>query len=144
MAVSCSRFSGCLILLLQLVWLAGCGSNDNIYPVHGKVVSTTGIAPTFGTVEFRSLSDGRTASGAIERDGTFTLTTLKPNDGALVGEHQVILVRVINIEDGKPLHTHHHAVEIPERYADYKTSGLTQSIKAVDQNEITIEFDPKE
>lgn len=130
----------CLLILFHATVLVGCGNENGVYPVRGKVVSSTGIAPTFGTVEFRSTTNGRIASGAIQHDGSFSLTTLKPNDGAVVGEHDVILVRFINVEDG-PIHTHGHAVEIPERYADYKTSGLTAVVQPIDRNEITIQFD---
>lgn len=131
-----------LLISLHTALLVGCGNKSGVYPVQGKVVSSTGVSPTFGTVEFRSIDSGRIASGAIERDGSFSLTTLKLNDGAVVGDHEVILVRFINVEDG-PIHTHGHAIEIPERYADYKTSGLKAIVKPVDSNEIVIQFDPK-
>ena len=121
--------------------LVGCGAENGVYPVQGQVVSTAGIAPTFGIVEFRSVTNGRIASGSIRRDGSFSLTTQKPNDGAVVGDHEVILVRFINVEDG-PIHTHGHAVEIPERYADYETSNLTATVKPSEINKITIQFDP--
>jgi len=127
------------VLSLSLI---GCGTGSGVYPVQGNVVSTTGIAPRFGTVEFRSVDEGRVASGVIQRDGTFLLTTFEPNDGAVAGVHKVILVRFINVEDGKPLHTHNHAVEIPERYASYETSGLTATVEPTRNNEITIEFEP--
>lgn len=146
-AVKCNRTvcqfvaPGTLILFLCAALPIGCGAAKKTYPVKGKVVSATGIAPTFGTVEFRSLADGKIASGLIARDGTFQLTTFAPNDGAVLGEHQVILVRLINIEDGVPLHKHGHAVEIPVRYADYETSDLRATVEAVDPNEITIKFD---
>lgn len=130
-----------LTVLAPSVLLAGCGTENGVYPVQGKVVSTTGIAPRFGTVEFRSIADGRVASGMIQRDGTFQLTTLKPNDGAFAGEHEVILVRFINVED-EPLYLHGHAVEIPERYARYETSGLKATVKPAKTNAITVQFEP--
>lgn len=129
-------------LLVAMTGLVGCGTGSGVYPVQGNVISTTGIAPQFGTVEFRSDSEGRVASGKIQSDGTFTLTTFEPNDGAVKGDHDVILVRFINVEDGKPLESHGHAVEIPERYASYETSGLTATVKPGRNNKITIEFDP--
>lgn len=122
--------------------MSGC-SGDRIYPVQGKVVSADGIAPRFGTVEFRSRTDGTVASGTIAEDGTFSLTTKKPGDGALVGEHDIILVRFINVEDG-PLHTHGHAVEIPKRYASFETSGLQATVKASKENPITVTFEADE
>ena len=122
--------------------ISGCGSNERLYPVQGNVISSDGIAPTFGLVEFRSMADGRIVSGNIQPDGSFTLTTQEPDDGAVAGEHEVVLVRFINAENG-PIHTHGHAVEIPTRYASYDTSGLTATVKPGPTNKITVKFDRK-
>ena len=127
-----------MVLLLS----CGCGNGERVYPVQGNVISSSGIAPTFGTVEFRSVAEGHIASGNIAADGTFSLTTREMNDGAVEGEHDVILVRFLNAESG-PIHTHGHAVEIPSRYADYETSDLRAVVKPNSKNEITITFDPK-
>ena len=131
----------CVFLLTGM--LLGCNDGPRVYPVQGKVVSKDGIAPRFGTIEFRSLTDGTVASGIIANDGSFSLTTKTPNDGALVGEHEVILVRFVNVEDG-PIHTHGHAVEIPKRYASFSTSDLRATVKASKENPITITFDADE
>ncbi|MEX2308963.1 MAG: hypothetical protein WD738_15285 [Pirellulales bacterium] len=42
---------------------------------------------------------GRPAFGKIQSDGTFRLTTVEPNDGAVVGEHWVT---VVNVEEDLP------------------------------------------
>jgi hypothetical protein len=59
-----------------------------LIPVKGKV-TYKGQAVTKGVIRFEPDGYGRMASGDLQTDGTFTLTTLKPGDGAVAGEHKV-------------------------------------------------------
>ena len=84
---------------LLLGMLSGCGASTGptTYPVKGKVVFAGGEPWTAGTVTFRSTSDpGMMASGEIQPDGSFTLTTYyvvagqaRTQPGAVAGEHTV-------------------------------------------------------
>ena len=65
----------------------------------------------------------RAASGPIGADGRFRLTTLKPNDGCLVGTHPVAVVGVQSI-NGTSQRWH-----APKKYADITSSNLTVSIE---------------
>lgn len=74
-------------------FFAGCESSDfEVAKVSGTV--TCGGEPVMlGTVIFTPVATGelvgKPAVGKIQPDGTFTLTTYQPDDGAVVGEHRV-------------------------------------------------------
>jgi hypothetical protein len=76
-----------LLLALSLA-LAGCS--------RGKAVKVEGVLTLDGkpfpgaTVVFvPAEGNGRSASGLSEEDGSFRLTTFKPDDGALPGEYKI-------------------------------------------------------
>jgi hypothetical protein len=70
----------------------GCGSGSvvppSLIPVKGKV-TYKGQPVTKGIVRFEPDGYGRMATGELKSDGTFELTTLKPGDGVVAGEHRV-------------------------------------------------------
>jgi hypothetical protein len=115
-----------------LACVAGCGG-PKLYPVQGKVEYTDGKPATDLVdckVEFESIDGkidghGVSAQGAIQLDGTFHLTTLKPNDGALLGGHRVLIMPPVPGGDA-PARPH----ALHPRYADYETSGLTATVEA--------------
>jgi hypothetical protein len=79
-------------LLLPLV---GCGSSSatggaTTLPVKGTV-TYKGKPLTKGTVTFEPEGAGKEATGAIQPDGTFVLTTYTKDDGAVVGKHRVMV-----------------------------------------------------
>lgn len=80
---------GCLFLLP----CAGCGSSagttytTTTVPVKGKV-TLNGKTVTEGMITFEPDS-GREAHGDIQSDGTYTLTTFKEGDGAVLGTHRI-------------------------------------------------------
>ncbi len=87
------RVRRCAPLMLMLL-VVGCGDDGlgRRYPVSGRV--TRGGQPvTNGTVNFMpvDLKQGRSASGEIGSDGSYSLTTVNPGDGALVGDYRVII-----------------------------------------------------
>jgi hypothetical protein len=84
------------IVLALTVLLAGCGTNiPTTYPVTGKVVYKKGKPVTYGRVEFQSKSHPELrATGRIQPDGTFALTTTLGGEsaaGAVAGEHKVLI-----------------------------------------------------
>jgi hypothetical protein len=56
---------------------------EGVLTLDGKPFS--GATVTFAPVE----GSGRSASGLSEEDGSFRLTTFKPDDGALPGEYKI-------------------------------------------------------
>jgi hypothetical protein len=67
--------------------------------VTGKV-TIEGVPFTEGKVMFApvakegEINAGRPAFGKLSSDGTFTLSTYEPDDGAVIGDHWVTVIRV--------------------------------------------------
>ena len=91
--------SRCLLLAGCLLGLAAtsCTSGPQLGNVSGRV--TVGGKPvTSGTIMFHP-DAGPTAVGAIQPDGAYTLRTIKPGDGAVVGSHRVT-IQATNVGSG--------------------------------------------
>ncbi len=77
------------MMLLFILGLVGCGSDTpHVVPVKGKV-SYQGKPLTSGTVMLVPDGDGFGATGQIQPDGSFILTSFKQNDGAAPGKYKV-------------------------------------------------------
>ncbi len=152
------RFSGSHLLLamvcLPAVLLGGCGG-----PKLGKVtgrVTYNGKPVTGGKIMFYPES-GRMALGEIAADGTYSLTTFKPGDGALVGTHR-IAVEATKVGPGSMAAPKTFEEElkgvppggkvlvagkvewlVPEKYSRPETSGLTRKVEA-GENKIDLEL----
>lgn len=117
----------CLLLSLCLVGLLTAGSvgrnsgKTATVPVQGKV-TFAGRPLLSGEVEFRS-GDGFAASGRIEPDGTYQLTTFEPRDGAVPGVYRVAIKPLRRCSGGT-------LEAIPSHYADLENSGLQFEISA--------------
>jgi hypothetical protein len=75
--------------------LLGCGPNDGIgkrFPVSGKV-TYNGQPLKSGTVNFlpEDPATARPATGDIQENGSYTLTTQTPGDGAMGGKYKVAI-----------------------------------------------------
>lgn len=114
----------CLVAVLPIA-LAGCENNSPAtYPAGGKVVFADGTPLTTGTVELRSV-DGRhrvVARGQIQTDGSFRLTTYRPNDGAVEGEHAALVA--IPPPEGRIGDMKAIPAIIDPRFTQFDTSGL--------------------
>jgi hypothetical protein len=100
MVQTCRKLAqaGMLVLgtALILTGNAGCGSGiPQTYSVKGKVLWKGGKPVEDGRIEFQSMSDpSLRATGEIDSDGSFTLTTHKDGktrQGAIEGQHKVIV-----------------------------------------------------
>lgn len=121
---------------------AGCGKDGPEMATVRGTVKYKGAPVTTGTVSFVPTDQNRTgANGTIGADGTYSLQTRDPNDGAEVGEYQI----AISGQDPDALNTpapgepvKKQANSIPAKYGNPQTSGLT---KKVTSGTNTIDFD---
>jgi hypothetical protein len=89
--MSMKRFPGVALLAAALLVLSGCNSDRlKTAVVRGKVTCNGKPVPN-GTISFVPAS-GPAATGEIQPDGSFTLTTYRNGDGAVLGQHTVVIV----------------------------------------------------
>lgn len=119
------RFCSVMVCLaVATLAMAGC-SQPKFYPVRGKVIVFAVGPLKEGEIHFRPVSKpSLVASGQIQKDGTFSVSTPGHGEGVLEGDCQVEIV--VNAADGKKL--------IADRYGSYSTSGLNYTITARDEN----------
>ena len=79
---------------------AGCGSDRPETTPVGGIVTWDGRPVTEGRIMFYP-ENGRAATGQIGSDGTYSLTTFKPNDGAMLGKHRVT-IKAVSVVGGTP------------------------------------------
>jgi hypothetical protein len=141
--IECPRYHPIAwVTLLGVVVGSGCGrAGPAVYPVVGHVQSSDGRRATFGVVELTSLKGGQVASGRIEQDGTFRLSTVSSGDGAVAGRHRLIVVQIVNTER-VPLRDHHHILDVHPRYARYETSGLECQVEPRKTNYLEVVVEP--
>lgn len=118
---------------------AGCGARGpKTYPVTGEVVFEDGVALQGGLIEFSSTEQEMSATGRIGPDGHFRLTTVVDGDGAIAGEHRVIVVTTY----GNDLIKHHHDSKTLRRaakkFASYATSPLRFTVQPGEQNQFRV------
>lgn len=132
-----------LVVVALFLVLAGCTSKEPTYPVTGKVVFKDNGAPacTGVSVVFESTQAPYTRSmGAIGNDGTFVLSTDRPDNGAMQGEHRVSILPFAADGSGANL-TPKISKEINPKYLEFRSSGLVYTIKPQGKNEFTIELE---
>jgi hypothetical protein len=137
---------GCLVVALSLTaLLSGCGGGTN--PVEGQLVWKDGspAKELQGSFVLFELSEKQTsARGMIQADGSFRLTTNKPNDGALAGEHTVMVVEVGRQHLGGPDGTALAPGVMDARFSDPRTSGLKATVRpATNKITLTVEHPPR-
>jgi hypothetical protein len=127
---------------LALVTAWGCGSSS--YPVHGRVVWSDGSPAKElegGFVGFESLVNDVNARGDIAADGTFSLSSLKKDDGLPPGKYQVVVAPPEPFYDEQaPAQPAIGRRMLPMKYQSYQTSGLESTVEAK-ENDITLTID---
>lgn len=130
-----------LLLASVLVILGGCGKKGlDTVRVTGTV-KLDGKPMAGASVLFSPKAGGRPASATTDESGSFSLTTLTPNDGALVGEHAVgvtlIQTKGATGDPNAPglsgsLNAAPASVQwiIPQKYANPTSSGLTVTVQS--------------
>ena len=131
------------VILLLPVALFGCGRPAHeleTAPVRGRVTLDGRPLPSGYVVV--PTHRGRMASGQIEPDGTFILTTYDHGDGAQLGAHPVVVNEVPPDEFSAV--PREQRVRIPSRYASAGTSGLTVDVKPGQENFLDLKLTTQE
>lgn len=123
------RFCIC-IFVVALAFLAGCSSKRGLEtaPVSGKVTYKGKPLPN-GTVMFVP-GEGPAATGEIDKDGNYQLTTYAAGDGAVLGNHKVSITALADIGSALPEQRNPTPPSLlPAKYLSHDTSGLTVEVK---------------
>jgi hypothetical protein len=130
--MAASRLLTVTYSLLCAAAIPGCGDGrPTRVPVSGKVL-IDGKVLAYGAVRFTP-EHGRPATGEIQKDGTFAMSTFEPNDGVVPGTHTVT---VHAREDLSGTQVRWNA---PKKYGNPAQSGLRQIIEKPTDS-ITIEL----
>jgi hypothetical protein len=125
------------VLLLGLL-ATGCGGKTA--SVEGTVVFKDSQAPAkelAGYVVTLELEGGNvSATGMVQPDGTFRVSTYREGDGAVPGKHRVALTPPLPQGD-RPI----PPPILPPRYGDLKTSGLEIEVKKGQANPARLEVE---
>jgi hypothetical protein len=109
-------------MVVAILGIQGCSDGlPRRVPVSGKVV-IDGQPVTFGSVRFVPKDGGRSASGQIEKDGTFTLSCYSKSDGCVPGTHQVAVYSVEELNERTARYY------VPKKYSTASSSGLSFTI----------------
>lgn len=118
---------------LLLVFVIGCSRSGNFpktVPVSGTVTykgnPVSGMMITFLDAD---RNGSRPASGITDESGHYRLTTFQNNDGAIPGEKKVQINVVPPGDADAPVKFAEPTVQIPERYNNSETSGLTATVE---------------
>lgn len=128
-SISLQTFSTTLLTLALVLGITGC-SEPKFYPTRGKIV-LYGVGPlTEGEIRIRPVAKpALVASGPIQKDGTFSVSTPGKGEGVLEGDCEVAIV--VPPKNGKPV--------IAERYADFSTSDIRYTIAPRDENYLMLD-----
>src|SRR5436853_196918 len=116
-----------LLIICAVAGIVGCGDGrPTRVPVAGQVLIDDQPLKQ-GRVKFVSAS-GRPAVGELDSSGHFRLSCYEANDGAIPGSYKVSVTSAVGLS---PVATRWFA---PKKYADFRTSGITQEITAPTDN----------
>ena len=132
-------------LVFPVLLVTGCGGNATpaTAPVAGQVIFE-GEPVTDATITFTPAA-GRTATGAIDGEGRFSLSTFRPNDGAVPGRHRVTFGSTAEVPmPGTPEAKNHKSGKLPfpKRYGGLSTTDLEIDVPAGGLADLTIELQP--
>lgn len=131
------------VSLLAACWGCSGSSSLDTIPVQGRV-TYKGQPVTQGTITFLPLNAAegtprRPATGVIQPDGSYRLATLSPDDGAVPGEYQVVIVSITS----GPTPENPDAPEvwaIPKHYGNPTQTDLKASIPADASGPLEFDF----
>ncbi len=116
--------------LLMCFLIPGCTPSDQLFvaPIGGTVTYKGKPVPN-GTVMFMPAA-GPAATGELDPEGRFKLTTYSPGDGAILGSHAVSVTALEEMKDVLPEQRSGLPKPIvPEKYLSHTTSGIKIEVK---------------
>ncbi len=129
------RICSLLAMIIPLT-LSGC-SSPKTYPVEGQVIWLDSKKPAVElagyTVSFECPEARVSATGDVDKEGKFRLSTFTPSDGAVPGKHRVALTPPDPYDVDKP----RPKALIHRDYHTFDTSKITVEVERK-LNEITI------
>ena len=144
------------------IGVAGCGSAPKEGPETVKVTGTVTLdgEPLAGAyVTFSPKTAGPPAFGETDGQGRFSLQTFEPGDGAIAGKYLITVTkmasqRTMEFEDeaAKEEYLRQHGDQasqpkfvndVPDKYSNRKTSGLTTEISMGTKNHVELELKSK-
>jgi len=151
-------FTTSVAALLTLV-VAGCGTTGSSLPTLDArgTVTLDGVPVEDATVVFSPAeTGGRAATARTDATGVFTLSTLRPNDGALAGRYQVMIHKVTTTGGMTPeeYEKNYDALtagtmkmpeevtknQLPEVYRSLETTPLVAEVKSGQANEFAFDL----
>jgi hypothetical protein len=129
------RFAATAVLF---VLFAGWGKSETV-PVTGTV--TLNGQPAKDAEVIFTPSQGRVASGATDAAGRFSLSTNKPGDGAVPGDHKVTIVEYYPPGKPPPMTSGGPASRFPLQYMEAAQTPLQAKVERGKPNDFT--FDVK-
>ena len=132
-------------LVLVVLVAAGCGGRATppTAPVSGRVIFA-GNPVTDATITFTP-AKGRPATGSIDADGRFSLSTFRPNDGAVTGLHRVTFGSTAEVPmpgTAEAKNSKAGKLPFPKRYGGLATTDLEIDVPAAGLTDLTIELEP--
>lgn len=91
---------------------------------------------------FQNVTGGQPATGEIQPDGSFVLSTFRSEDGAIVGKHRVRVVCYSSQDPSQsgPVGDSLGRLLIPQAYTSLGASGLSAEVPAEGLEGYTIEL----
>lgn len=144
-----------LFVLVIIATLFGCSSNEHpeLRPVSGTV-TYNGEPLDDAIVAFYNENSSRLASGHTDSEGRFFLTSYEQNDGAIPGDHTVMVTKAEMIDeeetpalstdealDAEPQEKSAVRLLVPEKYTLVETTPLVISVSEDGPNEVTIKLE---
>jgi hypothetical protein len=139
-----SRIS--LALVALLLTHGGCGATGELETAKVRGAVTLDGQPLAGgaSVLFEPETTGKMATGVVQSDGSFELTTYAAGDGAVVGKHRVAVTPLVPfVADRTPDVDSGSVQVILNKYQSPSTSELTCEVKAGQTNECRLDIKSK-
>lgn len=127
---------------MALLFCSGCNETKDLLPttkVDGNV-SFQGSPLESGTITFFPVAGGKHAIGLIVKNGDFSLSTYETGDGAVLGQHKVVIDVPYEMPDGVPAPD--SVPRIPTKYSKLETTPLIVDITSDGENKFPFTLEP--